>query len=57
MVSEILKAKIEDWFLNSPSWPFEIEPEKEADDFMSDGTEYTREEVYDAISQFAASAR
>lgn len=49
-----LEQAVEDWFLNSPSWPFVINVEKETDDFLRDGCEWSREEVLAAIARFAA---
>lgn len=40
--------------LNSPSWPFAIDVEKETDDFIRDGCEWTRDEVREAIEAFAS---
>lgn len=49
-----LQQAIEDWFYNSPSWPFDIDVEKETDDFLRDGCRWSREEVRAAIARFAA---
>lgn len=50
-----LQQAIVDWFLGSPSWPFDIDVDREADDFMRDGCQWTRNEVREAIANFKES--
>lgn len=48
-----LKQQVEDWFLNSPGWPFPVDVQQETADFLRDGSKYGREEIRAEITRFA----
>lgn len=49
-----LRQIVEDYYKNSPDWPLPLpdDMERETDDFMRDGGDWTREQVRTAIEAF-----